>query len=171
MTKETVKFLFHLAGIAILDIWQLPNRYLGDIRLDDYMHDRDPRGDCLRTEVKWRQDRPSWLVKTKYGLIDIGWRKWVIEVDWKDTGVECDVTDDNVTKGKFYVHAGSEADCLKYLTVLGKALNASKDIVAAAKYILSELEIADAEQRETGKAVVELRTAVERIDTVPVQSI
>jgi len=58
---------------------------------------------------------PWWLVKTHLGLIEIGWRKRVISINWSDTKVKTIVTTDNVTKDENGVHAYSVEDAVKYL--------------------------------------------------------
>jgi hypothetical protein len=59
---------------------------------------------------------PWWLVRTPAGLVQIGWRKRVINIDWSDTDVRTVVTSDDVTKTETYVHAWSEAKALEYLS-------------------------------------------------------
>ena len=53
------------------------------------------------------------------GLIEIGWRKRVISINWEDTGIKCDIPDD-VTKTEFSAHAWSYHDAIKYLDLLRK---------------------------------------------------
>ncbi len=61
---------------------------------------------------------PWWFVKTPRGWIMIGWRKRVIEIEWKETDIRHVVTEDQVTKGEDHVHAYSEEDAIKYLKEL-----------------------------------------------------
>lgn len=64
---------------------------------------------------------PWWLVKTSRGYVELGWRKRVLSIDWKDTDVRVVVTADDVTKDQERVHAYSTAKAVEYLTVLGNA--------------------------------------------------
>ncbi len=61
---------------------------------------------------------PWWFVKTPRGWIMIGWRKRVMEIDWKDTDIRHVVTEEQLTKGEDHVHAYSEAKAIEYLTTL-----------------------------------------------------
>ena len=103
MTREQVHGLFTLAGVPVLRMWELPNGYWP--RVPEYQ--------------EYRDKQPWWLVKTPAGLVEIGWRKRVIMIDWSDTGVVVsDVTSDDVTKTGAMVHAWSIEDALKYLRAL-----------------------------------------------------
>jgi hypothetical protein len=103
MKKEEAEAIFTLAGIPILSIFQIRNEYWGN---DEQM----------------QKELPWWLVKTKYGLIKIGWRKRVISIDWSDTGINQILTTDNVTKAQTLQHAYSHADAVKYMDVLAQAM-------------------------------------------------
>jgi hypothetical protein len=109
MTREEVRALFTLAGIGVRSEYRIVNEYYGDH--PDY-------ADISRAH-------PWWLVKTDCGLIKIGWRKRVINIDWSDTPVRVEVTADDVTKTDTMVHAWTIADAVRYLTVL--AANMTKD--------------------------------------------
>ena len=64
---------------------------------------------------------PWFMVTTPYGRIKIGWRKRVINIDWSDTKIRVrgeDITADDVTKGKDYIHAYGYEKAAQYLTVL-----------------------------------------------------
>lgn len=137
-SKESLHALFTLAGFTIEKVWQLPNLYMGQLDpLTDDQIGRDTPGSVgyLRTsdtgptegvvlnwmaDYRWRFTRPGWLVKTEYGLIEIGWRKRVIHIDWSQTPVRVIVTPDNTTKSHNMVHAWSSADCLRYLSALAE---------------------------------------------------
>ena len=85
--------LFELSNIKILDYWNIRNEY--------------------------SKEKADWLlIKTKAGMIKIGWRYRVINIDWEDTGIRKIVTNDGVTKGESGVHADSYADAIKYLVEL-----------------------------------------------------
>lgn len=94
MTKEQALSIFSLAEIPVSRIWELKNQY----------HSESPDS--------W------WLVKTDLGLIQIGWRKRVISIDWSEINFACKVTNDDVTIGDDHVHAYSYAKAVEYLTEL-----------------------------------------------------
>lgn len=106
MTEEEAKSLFTLAGIPVSRMWKLQNPYWGD------------RPESAERVVK----DPWWLAKTPAGMIEIGWRKRVISIDWSDTTLRLIVTGDDVTKGVDHVHAWDIAKALEYLTPIGKAM-------------------------------------------------
>lgn len=115
MKKSEAEGLFAVAGFKVLRIWRLPNNYITS-------REEETDEDILR-EAVYRHRRPWWLVKTEHGLIEIGPRKRVIEIDWSDTGVQVSsITDDNVTKGTLMVHAWSMSKAVEYLTTLHRAL-------------------------------------------------
>lgn len=62
-------------------------------------------------------------------MIIIGPRKKVYNLAWNDTEVEINVTNDEVTKDKFFVHAWSIAKLLEYLTALLNRLKQRKNII------------------------------------------
>lgn len=114
MNEEKMRALFLLAGLEIEQSWQLANEYWPDC--EDY--------------ADIRRDSPWWLVKTEYGMIKIGWRKRVINIDWSDTEYKAGeskfwddrdiavLTKDEVTKSTAYVHAWGYAKAVEYLTTL-----------------------------------------------------
>lgn len=104
ITKEQVQAFFFLAGIQIKDIHEIANGYWPD------------------SYVELRAASPWWLVETYRGLIKIGSRKRVIEVDWSRTGAKGVVTEDDVTKSETYVHAWDGIKLLTYLMKLSRVL-------------------------------------------------
>jgi hypothetical protein len=68
-----------------------------------------------------RED-PWWLIKTSRGMIQIGFRYRVINIDWSETPVRKFITEDNVTKSTTNVHAWSVVKAIEYLTELRKSL-------------------------------------------------
>ena len=106
MTKIEVSGLFALVGIEVLNMYELTNQY------------------WPKTEGYYKtiMESPWWLVKTPFGLITIGWRKRVIEIDWSDTKVRKIITGDDVTKEENYVHAWSLPKALEYLTELSNQM-------------------------------------------------
>lgn len=83
---------------------------------------------------------PWWLVKTKWGLIKMGWRKRVMNIEWTDTPyrageskfwddrpidsefVGSKFIKDEVTQGPTNVHAWSYGKAVDYLTHLRMCL-------------------------------------------------
>jgi hypothetical protein len=104
MKEKTMLGIFQVSGIEVLNHWKLENKYWPDSYVEDIMAS------------------PWWLVKTPFGLIEIGWRKRVISIDWSDTNIDKIVTEDQVTKGDSYVHASSDEQAIKYLKVLADAM-------------------------------------------------
>lgn len=115
MKHEKVLALFLLAGFDVKGTYEIANGYWPE----------------AYTEL--RRENPWWLIKTKHGLIKIGWRKRVISIDWSDThyraeltgeGVWPDtITSDEVTRSETIVHAWSYYKALEYLTILDVRLN------------------------------------------------
>ncbi|UTU09736.1 hypothetical protein CcrBL47_gp452 [Caulobacter phage BL47] len=104
MTREEINGLLALSGIQPVlgaggeGVWEIP---------DGYVRDR---------AVPW------WLVRTDWGMLKIGWRKRVINIDWEDTPVREKIIDEvNITSEETYVHAWSKADAVRYLTEWRKA--------------------------------------------------
>ncbi|KKN08303.1 hypothetical protein LCGC14_1058150 [marine sediment metagenome] len=114
MNEDKMKAIFLLAGLDIESHYELANEYWPD---------------CAEY-ADVRRASPWWLVKTQYGLIKIGWRKRVINIDWSDTeyrsgvskfadGSDIDVlTKDDVTKAESMVHAYGYAKAVQYLSAL-----------------------------------------------------
>lgn len=102
----SVKRFFDDTDLTVEVIWELPNQYW------------PPAYQELRAIYPW------WLVKTKFGLITIGWRKRVISIDWKHTKLRMEVTKDDVTKGTYYVHVHDKM--FEYLRTLSNLLNEYK---------------------------------------------
>lgn len=105
MSEAEMLAIFLLAGVAVEKAYKIENLYWPDH--PDY--------------AKVRAESPWWLAKTAKGLVRIGWRKRVIAIDWSDTGIECEVTKDDVTKDAGRVHAWGYAKAVEYLTNLGRA--------------------------------------------------
>lgn len=103
MTEEKVKALFLLADIKVLKLWKLENKYWPKTYTDMIMAN------------------PWWLVKTPIGLIEIGNRKRVVNIDWSDTNIRKIITEDDVTKDVTMVHAWTDEKIIEYLKALNKA--------------------------------------------------
>lgn len=110
--KETeVLNIMELAGIKVLGTpYALMNEY--------HSGGRDRNGE----KQYWH---PWWLVKTQYGFIKIGWRKRVIHIEWTDTPIRAIVTEDELTKDPYYVHAYSITKAVEYLTEWNKVASQS----------------------------------------------
>jgi hypothetical protein len=100
LSRDRFTALMVLAGYTITKYWELANAYWP-------LH---PDYDDVR--------EPWWLFLTDRGLIMIGWRKRVINIDWSATPIRKIVTGDNVTKSTDMVHAYSEEKALEYLKEL-----------------------------------------------------
>ncbi len=111
MKREEVKSIFTLSGFEVLAMKELIDGY-------GYKSD-DPRFFGSYPRTVW------WFVKTSFGWIEIGWRKRVIAIDWTDTGIKAAVTEDDVTKDEFKVHAYSFTKAVEYLAKL-KAIGDSQ---------------------------------------------
>jgi hypothetical protein len=99
-SRDEAMSILTLAKLPPECMWELANGYWPD----------SPAYDDART--------PWWLAKTSLGLIRIGSRKRVLEIDWSTTDVRRVVTDDDVTKTASMVHAWSTAKAVNYLTAL-----------------------------------------------------
>jgi len=77
---------------------------------------------CLVNSYDPERDDRWWLVKIKQGLIEIGWRHRVINIDWSDTLLRKIITADDVTKSGDMVHAWSVAKAIEYLTEVRQSL-------------------------------------------------
>lgn len=100
MNEEQARALFVLAGIEVQSIHRIENKYWPESYIE------------LRSKSPW------WLAQTPVGLIQIGWRKRVISINWENTSVRQVVTADDVTKDDTGVHAWSYIKALEYLTTL-----------------------------------------------------
>lgn len=100
MNQVQVTAMFNLAGLEILSLTQVRNDYWPSHENYD--------------EV--RKSSPWWEVGTPEGMIRIGWRKRVIEIDWITTKRRGEVTTDDVTKNDHMVHAYSVGDAITYLS-------------------------------------------------------
>lgn len=96
MNEAQVRALFLLAGFDVSGVYETKNRYWGS---------DDVKG-------------PWFLMKTQFGLVRIGWRKRVIEIEWPDLKVRKIITEDDFTKNETLVHAYSYHKALEYLTEL-----------------------------------------------------
>ncbi len=63
---------------------------------------------------------PWFRVETMKGVITIGWRKRVINIDWSETGntIEPEKWQEDVTKDKTSIHAWGYGKAIQYLEVL-----------------------------------------------------
>lgn len=90
--KDKLLAIFKLSGIDVNQTWDIKNGYRGD------------KADWL-------------LVHTPYGLMTIGWRKRVIEIEWEGTHMGYIVKDD-VTKDEYSCHAWGYAKAVEYMIAL-----------------------------------------------------
>lgn len=122
ITKEHVTSLFQIAGIPAIRIWELAHSYFAFSPAESEQ--------TTLENARYRATRPSWLVKTPYGMIALNLRKRVVEIDWEDTGYQAldvgeghPITKDDVTKCVDYVHAHDLLKAAEYLTALKKHLH------------------------------------------------
>jgi hypothetical protein len=99
-SSEYFTSMFIIAGIPVLDKVALMNQY------------------WPRAYVPTVMENPWWFIKTHVGWVKIGWRKRVIEIDWSDTFIRVEVTQDDVTKSSTMVHAWTEEKAIEYLKAL-----------------------------------------------------
>lgn len=92
LTEIELSGIFAIANIKVIHKWKLPNQYWSE-----------------PTAHHW------WLVKTVYGLIEIGWRKRVLSINWSDTTVRALISSDNVTKSETGIHANSLEKAIEYM--------------------------------------------------------
>lgn len=69
-----------------------------------------------------------WLtVTTKKGRITIGWRKRVLNIDWEGSAISQSAdalfSDEDVTKGNYYIHAWGLEKAKEYIDVLLNSIN------------------------------------------------
>ena len=97
MNKNQLIGSFEAADVSVLRVWELPNGY-------DRTHNSSP----------W------WLVKTHKGLIEVGYRKRVIQLDWSDTDIRkiLEVPGPYVTQTDHFIHAKDYNDLIDYLYIL-----------------------------------------------------
>ena len=92
------------------------NKKLIELFNDPIYVEEIPNGYCDRYCCR---HLPWFVVTTKIGRIEIGWRKRVINIDWKDTiqnkTAEELFPDENVTKFERTIHAWSEEKAKEYL--------------------------------------------------------
>jgi hypothetical protein len=65
-----------------------------------------------------REQYPWWIVTTEFGSIRIGYRKRVIHIDWINTNRRGVVTEDDVTKDDYMVHAWNLGTAVTYLKAI-----------------------------------------------------
>jgi len=98
--------IFSVAGLMFLAHWRLENQYWPHVLLIE------------------RLQNPWWLVQTPYGLITIGRRKKVWQLDWSHTKLRKIITTDEVTKNNTMVHAWDKEALLRYVYTLNLELAA-----------------------------------------------
>lgn len=115
ITEADLRAMFQLAGIPILRVWQLAHGYF------TYREGEDEK--TTLDNALYRAQRPSWLVRTPYGLIELTLRKRVVDIDWSETGAQIVVTADEVTKSPTNVHAWTIQNAIQYLTRIRESLH------------------------------------------------
>lgn len=131
MEEVYMSGLFALAGIDVLEHRQIDNKYWPESYTD------------LRRENPW------WVVKTRIGLVEIGFRKNVISIDWSNTGIRKIVTSEEVTKCETMVHAWSTEKAVEYLRQLASEISPNRKKGMS----LEALKMSDNNQRPETVAV------------------
>ena len=112
-TIEQARALVFLAGFNVNKIWTLENRYWPKHQSYDDV----------------RNNSPWFLLSTDHGMIEMGWRKRVLSIDWEGTiNRERLIEDDVTTNGTTYIHAwphdnGLYLNALSYLSILHKKIH------------------------------------------------
>lgn len=101
MELKDVESFCQLAGLEVLSTHKLWNQYYTN--------------PTTEFQIQYCLEHPWWLVETPYGLIVMGWRKRVIELNWERTKLRKKITEDDVTNELTYVHACSDVKFLEYL--------------------------------------------------------
>lgn len=138
MTEAQVRSLFTVAGFAVTSLWPTFNGYHGGLahtqrylpdHISEYIEGATPLTrqhlDFIQSARPHFED-PWWIVVTAYGVIQIGWRKRVISINWEATPHRAHVTEDNVTQSDTDVHAWTLLKAAEYLTRLKVLLEGRK---------------------------------------------
>lgn len=115
INEATLRAMFQLAGLPITKVWQLAHAYF------TYSEGEDEK--TTKDNALYRAQRPSWLVRTPYGLIELTLRKRVVIIDWSETGASIAVTTDETTKGPDHVHAWTTTKAVEYLARIRESLH------------------------------------------------
>lgn len=99
-SEQHVRALCLLSGIEPRSIFQMENQYWPDAYVEE------------------RKRSPWFVVTTKVGAIQIGWRKRVLSISWTDTPIRHVLTEDDTTKDEACVHAYTYPKAVEYLQVL-----------------------------------------------------
>ena len=103
MKEDFLDAIFLLAKIPVKSKRKILNGYTGNVP----------------AYAEYSIANPWWLVETSFGLIEIGWRKRVISINWSSTPYRGKVTDDNVTQfDDVIVHAWGYPKAIEYLESL-----------------------------------------------------
>ncbi len=80
-----------------------------------------PVSEWVAIPCKYTTDGPHWfLAIVESGIIEIGWRKRVINIDWSRTKVRKILSEDKVSKEETYIHAWSSTKAIEYLSLWKK---------------------------------------------------
>ncbi len=139
ITEIDLLGVFAVAGIPVLKKWQLVHSYFHYSPGEDI--------ETTKREALYRATRPSWLVKTPYGLIQLNLRKRVVDIRWDDTLARCKITGDDVTKGEDFVHAYTLEKAAEYLVCLKRELDARVEGFASLD-AKQDKELADAKAQD-----------------------
>ena len=102
-TKGDAEAIFRLGGFTVSKVWELANGYWPD----------NTEYDDVRA--------PWWLFMTEIGPVLFGRRKRVFVIEWDACAYRGVITEDDTTKGNYYVHAWTTEKAVEYLKALHKA--------------------------------------------------
>ena len=96
MNKNQVIAIFECANVEVLHIWELPNGY------------------------SRRYENPWWLIKTYKGLIEVGFRRRVFNLDWSDTNIRKMVFEPHIyrTQTDHYCHVHDYNEIIEALQII-----------------------------------------------------
>ena len=137
MNNEIVRAIFLLAGFDVETLYTKTNPYWGNDS-PDYAG-------------------PQYVVLTIEGMINIHWRKRVLEIDWggsdpivvypikdqwdRNYATTESITEDHVTKGPVMVHANSYAKAVEYLNQLKRDIDRHQYVTDyARRALINELD-------------------------------
>lgn len=115
INQELVKSMFAATGFKVNKVYVLENKYWP----------------ANQAYLEIRSKNPWFLLKTQFGLIEVGKRKRVIHLDWRDIN-ENQLTpkegEEWITNGPGYVHSYSNEALVSNLFKLHILLSENKDV-------------------------------------------
>lgn len=124
-TETECRAIFSVAGIKMLNVWEIPNRYTTlNSHVTYYLRNAVNGIDHALGMLDYLDIAKWFLVQVPAGHIVIGPRKRVLSIDWEACEWVRQVpTEDDVTKGDHYVHAWTHIKAVEYLNALNFLFN------------------------------------------------